>query len=70
MLTFIAFKGFCNGIVFVQVTNVSHQYYKRLQLSTLNVCNITLVPVKSSKEMAKFLTHLVCSAFTQLPRQI
>ena len=42
------------------MTNVSHQYYKKLQLFALTISNVTLVPVKSSMEMVKFLAHLVC----------
>jgi len=54
-------EGFCNGIACIQVTSVSHQYYKKLQLFALTISNVTLVPVKSSMEMVKFLTHLVYS---------
>ncbi|XP_065064959.1 uncharacterized protein LOC135691120 [Rhopilema esculentum] len=54
-------EGRCSGIALVEVTELSKQYYKELQLSTMVDFNVPLIPVRSVNEMAKVVAQLVYS---------
>ena len=43
----------------MEVTDLSKQYYKELQLLTMVDFNVPLIPVRSVNEMAKVVAQLV-----------